>query len=29
VQSEFRKRTGMTFQEFFANVKADSVAASE
>jgi hypothetical protein len=29
VQSEFRKRTGMTFQEFFANVKADSAAASE
>ena len=29
VKNEFRKRTGMTFQEFFANVKADSVAASE
>jgi hypothetical protein len=28
VRNEFRKRTGMSFQEFFANVKADSVAAS-
>jgi hypothetical protein len=27
VRNEFRKRTGMTFQEFFANVKADSAAA--
>ena len=29
VRNEFRKRTGLTFQEFFANVKADSAAASE
>jgi hypothetical protein len=28
VRNEFRKRTGMSFQEFFANVKADSAAAS-
>jgi hypothetical protein len=28
VQNEFRKRTGMSVQEFFANVKADSAAAS-
>lgn len=28
VQNEFRNRTGMSFQEFFANVKADSAAAS-
>jgi len=28
VQNEFRKRTGTSFQEFFANVKADSAAAS-
>jgi hypothetical protein len=28
VRNEFRKRTGMSFQEFFANVKTDSVAAS-
>jgi hypothetical protein len=27
VRNEFRKRTGMSFQEFFANVKADSAAA--
>ena len=27
VRNEFRKRTGMNFQEFFANVKADSTAA--
>ena len=27
-RNEFRKRTGMSFQEFFANVKADSAAAS-
>jgi len=28
VRNEFRNRTGMSFQEFFANVKADSAAAS-
>jgi hypothetical protein len=28
VRNEFRKRTGMSFQEFFTNVKADSAAAS-
>jgi hypothetical protein len=28
VRNEFRKRTGMSFQEFFANLKADSAAAS-
>jgi hypothetical protein len=28
VRNEFRKRTGMSFQEFFANVKADGAAAS-
>ena|SRR5438034_5740225 len=28
VRNEFRKRTGMSFREFFANVKADSAAAS-
>jgi hypothetical protein len=28
VRNEFRKRTDMSFQEFFANVKADSAAAS-
>jgi hypothetical protein len=28
VRNELRKRTGMSFQEFFANVKADSAAAS-
>jgi len=28
VQNEFRKRTGTSFKEFFANVKADSAAAS-
>ena len=28
VRNEFRKRTGMNFQEFFANVKADNAAAS-
>jgi hypothetical protein len=28
VQNEFLKRTGMSFQEFFANVKADSALAS-
>ena len=28
VRNEFRNRTGMSFQEFFANVKADSTAAS-
>jgi len=28
VRNEFRKRTNMSFQEFFANVKADSVAAN-
>jgi hypothetical protein len=28
VRTEFRKRTGMSFQEFFANVNADSAAAS-
>jgi hypothetical protein len=27
VRNEFRKRTGMSFQEFFANVKADIAAA--
>ncbi len=27
MRNEFRKRTGMSFQEFFANVKADSAAA--
>jgi hypothetical protein len=28
VRNEFRKRTGMSFQEFFANLNADSAAAS-
>ena len=28
VRNEFRNRTGMSFQEFFTNVKADSAAAS-
>ena len=28
VRNEFRKRTGMSFQEFFLNVKADSAASS-
>jgi hypothetical protein len=28
VRNEFRNRTGMSFQEFFANVKTDSAAAS-
>jgi len=28
VQNEFRKRTGTSFKELFANVKADSAAAS-
>jgi len=28
VRNEFRKRTGMSFQEFFDNVKADSAASS-
>jgi hypothetical protein len=28
VRNEFRKRTGMSFQDFFTNVKADSAAAS-
>jgi hypothetical protein len=28
VRNEFRKRTGMSFPEFFANVKTDSAAAS-
>jgi len=28
VRNEFRKRTGMSFREFFVNVKADSAAAS-
>src|SRR6266852_6125922 len=28
VQNEFRKRTGMSFQEFFANVKADTAASA-
>ena len=28
VRNEFRKRTGMSFQEFFANLKADNAAAS-
>jgi hypothetical protein len=27
-RNEFRKRTGLSFQEFFANLKADSAAAS-
>ena len=27
VRNEFRNRTGMSFQEFFTNVKADSAAA--
>jgi len=27
-RNEFRNRTGMSFQEFFTNVKADSAAAS-
>ena len=28
VRNEFRKRTDMSFQEFFANVKVDSATAS-
>jgi len=28
VRNEFRKRTGVSFQEFFHNVKADSSASS-
>ena len=28
VRNEFRKRTGMSFQEFFANVKTDSAASA-
>ena len=28
VRNEFRKRTGMSFREFFHNVKADSAASS-
>ena len=28
VRNEFRKRTGMSFQEFFDNVEADSAASS-
>jgi hypothetical protein len=28
VRNEFRRRTGMSFQEFFTNLKADSAAAS-